>query len=39
MKKYDVYAIGNALVDIEYHATPARLSELRHREGRHDADR
>src|SRR5210317_2056002 len=28
MKKYDVYAIGNALVDIEYHATPSRLAEL-----------
>jgi sugar/nucleoside kinase (ribokinase family) len=28
MKKYDVYAIGNALVDIEYHATPAKLNEL-----------
>ena len=28
MKKYDVYAIGNALVDIEYHATEARLNEL-----------
>jgi sugar/nucleoside kinase (ribokinase family) len=28
MKKYDVYAIGNALVDIEYHATPAKLAEL-----------
>ena len=28
MKKYDVYAVGNALVDIEYHATPARLNEL-----------
>ena len=28
MKKYDVYAIGNALVDIEYHATPDRLNEL-----------
>ena len=28
MKKYDVYAIGNALVDIEYHATPERLTEL-----------
>ena len=28
MKKYDVYAIGNALVDIEYHATPSRLNEL-----------
>lgn len=28
MKKYDVYAIGNALVDIEYHSTPERLSEL-----------
>lgn len=26
--KYDVYAIGNALLDIEYHATPATLSEL-----------
>ena len=28
MTKYDVYAIGNALVDIEYHATASRLSEL-----------
>ncbi len=28
MKKYDVYAIGNALVDIEYHANPHRLVEL-----------
>ena len=28
MKKYDVYAIGNALVDIEYQATPERLAEL-----------
>ncbi len=28
MKKYDVYAIGNALVDIEYHAAPERLAEL-----------
>jgi sugar/nucleoside kinase (ribokinase family) len=28
MNKYDVYAIGNALVDIEYHATPQRLAEL-----------
>ncbi len=28
MKKYDVYAIGNVLVDIEYHATPHRLAEL-----------
>lgn len=28
MKKYDVYAIGNALVDIEYHATAKRLTEL-----------
>ncbi len=28
MKKYDVYAIGNALVDIEYHTTPGKLSEL-----------
>jgi sugar/nucleoside kinase (ribokinase family) len=28
MAKYDVYAIGNALVDIEYHATPSRLNEL-----------
>ena len=28
MKKYDVYAIGNALVDIEYHAEPGRLTEL-----------
>jgi len=28
MKKFDVYAIGNALVDIEYHATPHKLAEL-----------
>ena len=28
MKKYDVYAIGNALVDIEYHAHESRLVEL-----------
>ena len=28
MKKFDVYAIGNALVDIEYHATPQQLIEL-----------
>lgn len=28
MTKYDVYAIGNALVDIEYHATASRLNEL-----------
>ena len=28
MKKFDVYAIGNALVDIEYHATPQKLVEL-----------
>ena len=28
MKKYDVYAIGNALVDIEYHAHVSRLNEL-----------
>lgn len=28
MKKFDVYAIGNALVDIEYHATPHKLVEL-----------
>ena len=28
MKKYDVYAIGNALVDIEYHATAHKLVEL-----------
>jgi len=28
MKKFDVYAIGNALVDIEYHATPHQLVEL-----------
>ena len=28
MKKFDVYAIGNALVDIEYHATAHRLVEL-----------
>jgi len=28
MKKFDVYAIGNALVDIEYHANPHKLVEL-----------
>jgi sugar/nucleoside kinase (ribokinase family) len=28
MKKFDVYAIGNALVDIEYHATPHQLVEM-----------
>jgi sugar/nucleoside kinase (ribokinase family) len=28
MKKFDVYAIGNALVDIEYHTTPAQLMAL-----------
>ncbi len=28
MSKYDVYAIGNALVDIEYHSTPHKLVEL-----------
>ncbi len=28
MKKYDVYAIGNALVDIEYHSDESRLNEL-----------
>lgn len=28
MKNYDVYAIGNALVDIEYHTSPEKLSEL-----------
>jgi sugar/nucleoside kinase (ribokinase family) len=28
MNNYDVYAIGNALVDIEYHAKPGRLAEL-----------
>ena len=28
MKKYDVYAIGNALIDIEYHSTPERLNAL-----------
>ncbi len=28
MKKFDVYAIGNALVDIEYHATAHKLVEL-----------
>ena len=28
MKKFDVYAIGNALVDIEYHATARKLVEL-----------
>ncbi|MCP4433130.1 MAG: adenosine kinase [Gammaproteobacteria bacterium] len=28
MKKYDVYAIGNALVDIEYHTKKSKLDEL-----------
>ena len=28
MKKYDAYAIGNALVDIEYHTNESRLNEL-----------
>ena len=28
MKKFDVYAIGNALVDIEYHVEPRKLVEL-----------
>lgn len=28
MSKYDVYAIGNALVDIEYHSNPHKLVEL-----------
>ena len=28
MKKFDVYAIGNALVDIEYHASAPRLVQL-----------
>ena len=28
MSKFDVYAIGNALVDIEYHADALRLHEL-----------
>ena len=28
MKKYDVYGIGNALVDIEYHTSNEKLTEL-----------
>ena len=28
MKKFDVYAVGNALVDVEYHASVERLTEL-----------
>lgn len=28
MKNYNVYAIGNALVDIEYHTSPEKLLEL-----------
>jgi len=28
MKKYDVYGIGNALVDIEYHTSNEKLAEL-----------
>ena len=33
MKKYDVYAIGNALVDIEYHTDESRLNELKIEKG------
>ena len=28
MSKYDVYGVGNALVDIEYRVTPEQLQEL-----------
>ncbi len=28
MKKYDVYGLGNALVDLEYEVSPERLAEL-----------
>ena len=28
MKKYDIYAIGNALVDIEYHTENSQLDKL-----------
>jgi sugar/nucleoside kinase (ribokinase family) len=28
MKKYDVYALGNALVDIEYHLEPQQLASM-----------
>lgn len=28
MKNFDIYAIGNALLDIEYHSTPEALAEL-----------
>ena len=28
MSKYDVFGVGNALVDIEYEVTPEQLSEL-----------
>ena len=28
MNQFDVYAIGHALLDIEYHAEPSRLTEL-----------
>jgi len=28
MKKFDIYAIGNALLDIEYHSTPEALADL-----------
>jgi sugar/nucleoside kinase (ribokinase family) len=28
MNKFDVYAVGNALVDIEYHATAERMKKL-----------
>jgi sugar/nucleoside kinase (ribokinase family) len=28
MKQFDIYALGNALLDIEYHSTPEALAEL-----------
>ena len=28
MKRYNTYAIGNALVDIEYHTSARKLAEL-----------
>ncbi len=33
MSKYDVYGVGNALVDIEYRVTPEQLQELKIEKG------
>jgi hypothetical protein len=36
MKNYDVYALGNALVDMEYEVTTEDLKPPEYRQGRHD---